>query len=236
MTNTHNHFGMPYMIENERHETLDLPFDRPTVIRRPAVIAHTYDFYLTRTIEDAYKYDGWINACEEANDDDLITVHINSFGGNLETALQIHDKLLATKATVHIHIEGACCSGASIIAMAGHRHFVAPNAYMMIHSWSGGVGGKFGNVIENAEFQKKWFRSVMLRCYKGFLSLREITSVLDGKDIWLDSEDVNKRYDKILTVRGEQASLNKARIDSCKEKVNKLLKAEGIEIADIIEA
>lgn len=236
MTKSNNHFGMPFMIEDERHETMDLPFDRPTVIRRPAVMAHKYDFYLTRTIDEAYKYDGWITACEEAEDDDLITVHINSFGGNLETALQIHDALLATKATVHIQIEGACCSGASIIAMAGHRHFVAPNAYMMIHSWSGGVGGKFGNVIENAEFQKKWFRSVMLRCYKSFLSLREITSVLDGKDIWLDSEDVQKRYNKILNARREQVRLNKIKMDACKEKVNKLLRADGIEIEDIVDA
>lgn len=236
MTKLKNHYGMPFMIEDERHESMGLPFDRPTVIKRPAIMAHTYDFYFTRTIDEAYKYDEWIMVFEEAGEEDLITVHINSFGGSLETALQIHDALLATKATVHIQIEGACCSGASIIAMAGHRHFVAPNAYMMIHSWTGGTYGKFGNVIENTEFQKKWFRSVMLRCYKGFLSLREITSVLDGKDIWLDSEDVNKRYDKILIARREQARLNKAKMDACKEKVNKLLKAEGIEIADIIDA
>lgn len=134
MTKLNNHYGMPFMIEDERHESMGLPFDSPTVIKRPAIMAHTYDFYLTRTIDEAYKYDAWIMVCEEVGEEDLITVHINSFGGSLETALQIHDALLATKATVHIQIEGTCCSGASIIAMAGHRHFVAPNAYMMILS------------------------------------------------------------------------------------------------------
>ena len=220
-------------INDEGTGNHDSNLERPTMVQKPVAMASVFEFYLTQDIGILSKYDDWYIACEEATENDLINVHINSFGGCLETALQIHNALMMTRATVFVHIEGACCSGASIIAMAGDQHIIAPNAYMMIHSWTGGTYGKFGNVIENSEFQTKWFKAVMFRCYKDFLSEKEIESVLDGKDVWLDSKEVESRYEKNGKEHDKENEKKNAKNTSVKEKIAKLLTSKRLAVADI---
>ncbi len=193
-----------------------------------------YHFWLTREIEEPFLYDDWFRKCDSASPDDLIVVHINCYGGNLDTAIQIYSTLMSSDAPVLIRIEGACCSGASMIAMAGTYFDMNPLAYMMIHSWSGGAAGKFSNVIENAEFQKKWFTNVMHSVYEDFCTKAEIDSILNGRDLWLDFDEVMKRFDKFIETKKARIEKNNAKKAVMREKVEKMLEAKGMKLKDII--
>lgn len=193
-----------------------------------------YHFWLTRDIEEPYLFDDWYRKCNSASPDDLIVVHINCYGGNLDTAIQIYSALISSDAPILISIEGACCSGASLIAMAGTYFDMNPLAYMMIHSWSGGTAGKFSNVIENAEFQKKWFTKLMHTVYEDFCTKQEIDSILNGKDLWLDFDDVMARFDNIVEKRKNLVEKNNAKRGQMRERVEKMLAAKGMTLKDIL--
>lgn len=193
-----------------------------------------YHFWLTRDIEKPYFYDDWFRKCDSSSPDDLIVVHINCYGGNLDTAIQIYSALISSNAPIVIRIEGACCSGASLIAMAGTYFDMNPLAYMMIHSWSGGAAGKFSNVIENAEFQKRWFTKVMYSVYEDFCSKQEIESILNGKDLWLDADEVMQRFNNMVEKRKNMAEKNNAKREQMRERVEKMLEAKGMTLQDIV--
>lgn len=193
-----------------------------------------YHLWLTRDIEEPYLFDDWFRVCNKVTEDDLIIVHINCYGGSLDTAIQIYYSLVNSDAPVIIRIEGACCSGASMIAMAGNYFDMNPLGYMMIHSWSGGTAGKFSNVLENAEFQKKWFSSVMFTVYEDFCSKQEIEAILNGKDFWLDYDEVMVRFDHFIETRKAKAEKTNQKKRNAREKVEKMLEAKGMKLDDIV--
>ena len=221
-------------MDDERKRSFDDRSSRPAVVSREIPLGTSHDFYLTSDIVDSTQYDEWIHTCAESRPCDMIEVHINCYGGSLDTAIQIHDMLMAAKADVYVSIEGACCSGASLIAMAGDHVRVLPNSYMMIHSWTGGTYGKFGNVIENTEFQKKWFADVMTRSYSEFLSKAEIKEILDGKDIYMDAEEMSSRFKARDTKREERAKAREKQIEDAKAKVMKILEPKGLTMEDLM--
>src|SRR5574344_576615 len=141
-------------------------------------IAFQYDFFLTKEIGVSEDYNQWFQTINSASPNDSIVMHINSPGGVLDTAVQLYSALIASEAMVTISVEGACCSGASIILMAGDNISVDPNSYFLIHSYTGGDFGKFNNLQEAADFQKNWFPTIIKSIYKNFLTEEEIEDIL----------------------------------------------------------
>lgn len=70
-----------------------------------------------------------------------ITVHINSYGGDVFDGLAIYRQLVDHKAKVTTHVDGIAASAASVIAMAGDEIHVANGGQIMIHdAWTIGMG------------------------------------------------------------------------------------------------
>lgn len=82
--------------------------------------------------------------CPEAFADDLakiktkrcINIKINSLGGDVYTALAIHNALKELPGTKNVIVEGIAASAASVIAMAGDCVKMHPGSPMMIHGVS----------------------------------------------------------------------------------------------------
>jgi hypothetical protein len=49
-------------------------------------------------------------------------------------------------------------------------------------------------MVDYLNFTDKTLRRTFKEIYGGFLTDREITSVIKGKDMWLDKADVDKRW------------------------------------------
>jgi ATP-dependent protease ClpP protease subunit len=72
---------------------------------------------------------------------EVLTVHLNSPGGDIFDGLAIYQALKDHPAQVTVKIDGLAASIASVIAMAGDRIVMAPKASMMIHDgWTMAVG------------------------------------------------------------------------------------------------
>jgi ATP-dependent protease ClpP protease subunit len=160
-----------------------------------------HEFYLTGEIESAENYIDWFDTIRHAGEHDIIKIYINSYGGDLFTAIQFLRVLTETAATKIISVEGACMSAATMIFMAADNFEVTPHSVFMFHNYSGGAIGKGGEMIDQLLHERMWSERLLREIYENFMADEEIESMLDNKDIWMDGEEVVKRINVKLAAR-----------------------------------
>jgi ATP-dependent protease ClpP protease subunit len=101
---------------------------------------------------------GWYGATADEFIADLrgisspnLRVRINSPGGSVFEGIAIANALRSHPANVTIQVDSVAASIASVIAMAGDRVEMAPNAMIMIHEASGVCLGNSGDMEEMAQ-------------------------------------------------------------------------------------
>lgn len=169
-----------------------------------------HEFYLSGTIGEPGKYIEWFNTMRHAQEGDVIMLYINSYGGDLYTALQFMPIIRATEATVVAQVEGACMSAATLIALSCESFVISAESSWMIHNYSGGTMGKGGEMVDQVTFERKWSQKFMKEAYHGFLTAKEIQSVLDGRDLWLDADEVIKRLTRKAKAAGKEVRTGEA--------------------------
>jgi ATP-dependent protease ClpP protease subunit len=110
-------------------------------------------------IGGGYFYDGlsarWFNrAMDQAEaeaGEDPIEVRINSPGGSITEGIAMANRISRSTKTVHTYIDGVAFSMAGIIAMHGHKIYMAANGSIMIHCASGGSIGNSRDMTATAQ-------------------------------------------------------------------------------------
>lgn len=166
-------------------------------------VANLHEFYLTGEIESPEEYIEWFQTIRHASSVDILKFYINSPGGDVFTAIQMIRALQETEATVVMSVEGICASAATMILLQGDSFEVSEHSVFMIHNYSGGAVGKGGEMYSQIQHERKWSEEMLRGIYHDFLTEKEITSVLDNKDIWLDGNDVIKRLKRVAKNRGK---------------------------------
>jgi len=172
----------------------------------PKAIVNMHEFYLVGEITEPSDYLEWFDTIRHAGETDIIKIYINSEGGDLFTAIQFLRVLSDTPATIICSVEGACMSAATLVFMCGQQFEVTPHSIFMFHNYSGGAMGKGGEMIDQLQHERRWSERLMKEVYKDFLSLEEIKSMLDNKDIWMDGEEVVKRVNAKIQKNKAQAN------------------------------
>ena len=167
-------------------------------------VANIHEFYLVGEIKRADEYIDWFDIIRNAGKNDVVNIHINSYGGDLFTAIQMIRVLGECEGTVVCSVEGACMSAATMIFLCADGFEVSNHSMFMFHNYSGGTIGKGGEMYDNIIHERKWSENLLRQIYEGFLEESEVESILNNKDIWMDGEEVIKR------------------LESMKEKVNEV--------------
>jgi ATP-dependent protease ClpP protease subunit len=163
-----------------------------------------YEFYLSGCITGPEDYIEWFNTIRSAGPQDEVKIYINSSGGDLNTALQFMRVLSETQATVICSVEGSCMSAATMIFLCADVFEVTPHSLFMFHNYSGGIFGKGGEIYDQAVFEREWSKQFLQHIYKNFLTSKEIDSLLENKDLWLHSEEVSNRVEKLCEARTKE--------------------------------
>ncbi|MFI3217616.1 MAG: ATP-dependent Clp protease proteolytic subunit [Methylococcales bacterium] len=171
------------------------------------VISSLHEFYISGNIGPPEEYVRTFNTIRHAAEDDTIKVYINSFGGDLYTAIQFMRVFAETKAHVICSIEGACLSAATIIFLNADSFEITPHSSFMIHNYSGGTMGKGAEMLDQLTHERKWSEALFAQVYKDFLTPEEIRDILLGKDLWMDVDQVVDRMNKRIETREEQNGL-----------------------------
>lgn len=151
------------------------------------------EFYLSGSIKEPEEYIDWFNTIRHAGENDVIKIYINSGGGNLYTAIQFMRVLAESQATIITSIEGICASAATMIFLQGHQMLISEHSLIMFHNYAGGTIGKGGEMFDQINFERRWSKVLLESVYKGILTEQEIASMLDNKDIWMDSVELSER-------------------------------------------
>lgn len=160
-------------------------------IDRP--IAKVHKFYISGEIKSPSEYVGWFETIRNAGESDVVVLHINSYGGDLFTAIQFMRAMVETKANIVASVEGACMSAATIIFLCAKNWEISKHSMFMFHNYSSGSFGKGGEMYDNIVHEREWSQKLWKDVYSGFLTESEITSILHNKDIWMSGEEVSKR-------------------------------------------
>lgn len=159
-------------------------------------IGTAYELYLSGPVEAPERYTEWFNLMRNATPEDTILLRINSRGGYTATAVQFARVMSECPATIITSIEGDCMSAATMIFLAGDRYEITPHSSFMVHNYSGGSEGKGGEMYDQMVFEREWSSRFLNSVYEDFLTKKEISALLDGKDIWLHYDDVAGRVIK----------------------------------------
>lgn len=186
----------------------DFEAEKTTKLFKREHITTEYTYYLDGKIGAA---SGYLDLCEmlrNALPEDQVTIRINSNGGLVATGEQIINAINESEAHVRGYIESSCGSMATMIFLACNGWGISPNAEFFIHTTSGGMFGKESETYAQSVFVRKKTHKAINRCYAGFLSDAEITKVLEGTDIYFDSEEIIERLDRYVAYkRSSEADL-----------------------------
>ena len=199
-------------------------------INKPITTLHT--FYLSGTIEEPSEYIAWFEIMRNASEHDVIQIHINSYGGDLFTAIQFLRAIADTPAHVICSVEGACMSAATMVFLTADTFEVSEHSIFMFHNYSGGTIGKGGEMIDQLQHERKWSQHLLSRIYADFLTEPEIKSLLDNKDIWMDGEQVLKRLNARHEKYEKAATKKPAKAKPAKEKAKPVKKPASKKIAN----
>lgn len=172
-------------------------------------IAKVHKFYISGEIKPPSEYISWFETIRNAGETDVVVLHINSYGGDLFTAIQFMRAMTETKANIVASVEGACMSAATIIFLSARHWEISKHSMFMFHNYSSGSFGKGGEMYDNIVHEREWSKKLWKDVYSGFLTDEEITSILQNKDIWMSGEEVSKRLENKM--KKERSPRGKAR-------------------------
>lgn len=154
-----------------------------------------FNIYLTDEITGPEDYTNVFDTFILAREDETIRVFLVTPGGRLDTTNKIRGLASMTKAKT-IAIVGDVASAGTILALSFDEMIVLPNIEFMIHNYSGGAGGKGHEIYSRVDFLQKEMPKIFKDYYDAFLTDEEIADVVSGNDLYLNSEEVQERWDR----------------------------------------
>lgn len=161
----------------------------------------------------------------------VINVHINSYGGETVQGLAIYNLLKQHSATINVYVDGAACSSASIIAMAGDKIYMPKTSLMMIHNCWTWASGNAKELRKQADDMDK-MAIAYISAYMSKVNITEdrLKELLD-EESWLTAEEciemgfadeiiedeqdntVNQNTNKCILNLVKKAKQNKLKVD-----------------------
>ena len=164
-------------------------------------LSKVHKFYLSGEIKAPSEYIPWFEIIRNSTETDVIVLHINSYGGDLFTAIQFMRVMNESKANIVASVEGACMSSATIIFLSAKNWEISNHSMFMFHNYHSATMGKGGEMYDNIMHERKWSEKLWQDVYGNFLSPPEIKNILENKDIWMTGEEVTKRLHNRSTAK-----------------------------------
>jgi ATP-dependent Clp protease protease subunit len=135
----------------------------------------------------------WIMYENLQDNDDELTIYINSDGGNLQDAFALIEVMQKSRKTIRTIGIGSVCSSAFMIFAAGTKgqRFISETASIMCHQFSYTNNGKYHD-MKSTMRETDLINQRMTALLKEFTGLetRTIkTKLLPPSDVWLTAEE-----------------------------------------------
>lgn len=179
-----------------------LRYERQSVVRQ-------ISYYISGNILESHYYTDLFYTLRTASETDLIYLHLNTSGGDFDTGLQIINNMQASSANVVTVLEARAYSMGAFIFLSGDEYIVHDNCQLLFHVYSGSFAGRGNEQQAEVLAVASWFEKFMNRTCQPFLSAAEIKDVLKGSDVWMDSDEIRKRLERLR--RAQMKVLNQVK-------------------------
>jgi ATP-dependent Clp protease protease subunit len=118
-----------------------------------------------------------------------IRLHINSPGGSLLDGFAAVDYIRNCKAPVSTIIDGSAASAATLMSVVGTgRRYINKHGFMLIHQLSGGLWGKYEDMVDDFN-NSKMFMETIYDIYGKHTKIPEKTlKEFLKRDLWFDAK------------------------------------------------
>lgn len=178
----------------------------PAIFSTP-VAGTQYTINVSQVFGDAYTFDEAIHILNIAQEEDIVSLIINSEGGNYYSLVSLKNAVRSSKATIEMHLLGmAASAGSALFLERADSYHIGKDSCMMIHNMISGTGyDDTVKTVERALFNQKINKRFVEETYKYFLTDKEIEDViLNGKEIWLEDHEIKSRLKEREKILGEQ--------------------------------
>jgi ATP-dependent protease ClpP protease subunit len=172
-----------------------IKFDRD--IQRIHVEKVARHFFINGPIDDPDDYLDLIDTLYQGQPLETVYIHLNTCGGSLDITMQIINAVRSSEALVVGIADGQVASAGSLLLFSCPNIAVQDFSYVMLHDGSEMALGKSNENLKQAQFTSNLLNKIAHSVYGPFFTEEEINSVLDGKDMWLSSEEVIERVKNI---------------------------------------
>lgn len=142
---------------------------------------------------------------------DRLEIRLNNNGGSVSEGLRlmhVMENQFADRTTVVI--EADALSMAAIVFAHGDQRVIHPKSHLMFHNYFTFAIGKGGEIIDRVKMSEEERNRIYKPILeKGYLSEDEYERMLDGKDIWLTSDQmIDRGLATHVMVRGEMVPVS----------------------------
>lgn len=180
-----------------------------------------FAYFIDGDIEEPSKYRELVQVLTSMSEDDSLELTINCFGGFLHTTTMLSNMIRSCDGHVHGVLNGVAMSGGSILLLSCHSVEVMPHSTLMSHTSHGYDGGKLSDKIRSIQSSDKQLRALYQDVYFGFYSPEEIEDILEGKDSYLEYDEICERLEK-------RENIIKAQMQEQKEAQTKAFNLEDL--------
>lgn len=138
-------------------------------------------------------------------DVDAITIHINSYGGEVAEGLAIYNELKNHKAKITTICSGFACSIASVIFMAGDERIMNESSLLMIHNAWTRVSGNAEALRKQAE-DLEIITQASIKAYMTGATITEdkVKELMDNESWILPADAVSWGFATAIESAGEE--------------------------------
>lgn len=168
------------------------------VLHTETTYQHSHSVYLSGFIGDSLEYADLFIALRSAGPADQFLFYLNTPGGSLDTGLQLIHSVQASEARVTMILDPQASSMGALLFLCGDDVSVPPYSSLMFHNYSAELGMRKGHEqFAAVRAFTDTYRKVLERVCQPFLTFDEISGIQKGQDLWLDSDEILRRFAKL---------------------------------------
>lgn len=163
-------------------------------------------------VDELTPYYPLLEVLYNATEKDTITLRIYSYGGSVETGVNIMNGIFNCKAKVTTIAYGICASIGAMIWSCGHERIAMDNATIMFHMPSGFSYGKTADNEEEARHMQTYFAQLMRKVAQDILTEEQFDRIINRRtDIFIPAEVIQKIFaEKCTKTEGDASAAEPA--------------------------
>lgn len=156
-----------------------------------------------------------LEAVLDATQNDVIEVYcLGCGGGSADSIIMLLNALAQSPAHTVTILEGHNASAASMPMMVTDEVRIGMYSSVMFHNVAGGVIGNMTNTAEAAKFYEQNYNRFFADLYNGFFSEEELSSIRQGREIYLDAESIQERLDKRREILAQECDCGECEVEA----------------------